>query len=126
LVDEAEDAKYKVIVCDDCKQEILQEDPNKCPYCGSYNLELVDKSELKKYVVDKSRLPKNLDRLEDPKEAKCPRCGGLGKITAEVGWYHGDYYFKQYECMMCHKKFNTKKYDLDVFGIKHGKYPRRI
>jgi len=85
----------------------------------------VDKSELEKYVVDKSSLPKNLDRFEDPKEAKCSRCGGFGKITDEVGWYHGDYYFKQYECVKCHKKFNTKTYDLHVFGIKYSKYPRR-
>jgi len=125
LVDEAEDAQSKVNVCHNCRQEVLQEYPSKCPYCGSYNLARVDKSELEKYVVDKSKLPKNLDRLEDPKEAKCPNCGGLGKITAEVGHFHRDYYFKQYECMMCHKKFHTETYVLDVIGIKH-KYPRRM
>lgn len=57
--------------------------------------------------------------MEDPKEAKCPRCGGLGKATSQIGWYLREYYVKQYECIKCHKKFNTYTEYWKVIGYDH-------
>jgi Zn finger protein HypA/HybF involved in hydrogenase expression len=64
LAEKAGDSKSLVIICNDCKQEILQKNPKKCPYCGSYNLASVEESELEEYQDDKLRLLKQIEKLK--------------------------------------------------------------
>ncbi len=85
----------KVTKCAKCRQEILQRNPSKCPYCGSEEFVSEDETQEVKesgpktakvqsigllcpYCGQKQSLSAKLDEL------KCPRCGEKFRVPEKV------------------------------------------
>jgi Zn finger protein HypA/HybF involved in hydrogenase expression len=80
--------------CADCREEILQKNPQKCPYCGSTNL-ISKKDEIPKVLAKIDKLKKagkyeeaalkyeELDMLDKAKETRKLNMGKVNAITME-------------------------------------------
>ena len=76
--------------CANCREDILQKDPEKCPYCGSTNL-LSEKETLEHLIAEVEKLKKageyeeaalRYEELEMWDKAKKIRELNMGKISA--------------------------------------------
>jgi DNA-directed RNA polymerase subunit RPC12/RpoP len=80
--------------CADCREEILQKDPQKCPYCGSTNL-LSMKDIVPTVMAEIEKLKKagkyeaaalkyeEIDMLDKAEECRKLNMGKVSKITME-------------------------------------------
>jgi ribosomal protein S27AE len=59
--------------CIDCREEILQKDPQKCPYCGSSNL-----------ISKKDDVPNTIAEIEKLKKARKYEAAALGYEELEM------------------------------------------
>ena len=75
--------------CADCREEILQRDPQKCPYCGSINL-ISKEEDIQNNLVDIEKLKKagkyeeaalRYEEIEMWDKAKEIRNINLGKVS---------------------------------------------
>jgi len=116
--------------CADCREEILQKDPQKCPYCGS-----------RKFVSKEDEVPRILAEIKDLKKAgqyeeaalrfeelemwdkakeirdlnmgkissvnlACPHCGDLHLFSSKS---------KEVICSHCGKNYSVPKKVLELF-----------
>jgi len=77
----------KINMCKKCRQEILQANPTKCPYCGSE--ELVSEEESKATEELKMGKVNAISFL-------CPYCGGKQLVNSKA---------HEVECLKCGKKY---------------------
>jgi DNA-directed RNA polymerase subunit RPC12/RpoP len=80
--------------CADCREEILQKDPKKCPYCGSTNL-ISMKDEVPIILAEIKKLKKagkyeeaalkyeEIDMLDKAEECRKLNMGKVSKISME-------------------------------------------
>ena len=115
--------------CADCREDILQKNPEKCPYCGSKNL-----------LSEKDILPAALSEIEKFKKAgkyeeaalkyeelemwdkaeecrnfnmgkvaaislKCPHCGNIQSLSSKKN---------SIKCKRCGKNYGVQKKALDL------------
>lgn len=75
--------------CADCREEILQKDPQKCPYCGSANL-ISKKNDIQNILAEIEKLKKaekyeeaalKYEELEMWEKARAIRNINMGKIS---------------------------------------------
>ena len=115
--------------CANCREEILQKNPEKCPYCGSTNI-LSMKDIVPKVIAEVETLKKagkfeeaasKYDELEmwDKAEEcrnlnmgkissvsmKCPHCGASQPLPSKTS---------SIRCKRCGKKYNIPKKVLDL------------
>ena len=115
--------------CLDCREEILQRDPQKCPYCGSTNLiskkddvssVLAEIEQLKKagQCEDAAQKYEELEMWDMANETRnmnmgkvsainmaCPHCGKSQPLSSKV---------TEVTCKSCGKKYGVPKKVLDV------------
>jgi transposase-like protein len=115
--------------CLDCREEILQRDPQKCPYCGSTNLiskkddvssVLAEIEQLKKagQYEDAAQKYEELEMWDMANETRnmnmgkvsainmtCPHCGTSQPLSSKV---------TEVTCKSCGKKYGVPKKVLDV------------
>ena len=81
--------KSQTISCLDCREEILQKDPQKCPYCGSSNL-ISKEDELPNILAEIEKLKKagryeeaalRYEQLELWEKARAIRNVNMGKVS---------------------------------------------
>jgi len=83
--------KKSLVKCRNCHQEILQSNPNQCPYCGSKEflseeeVALMDQEVLESATVESITL-------------RCPYCGEKQSITSSV---------EEIVCRKCNKKYQV-------------------
>jgi len=80
--------------CADCREEILQKDPQKCPYCGSTNL-ISKKDEVPNILAEIEKLKKagryeaaalryeELEMWDKAREVRSKNMGKISKINME-------------------------------------------
>lgn len=115
--------------CGDCREEILQKNPKKCPYCGGTNLVSV-KDALSDMLSEIDRLKKSgkyedaalkyeelemWDKAEEIRKrnvgkvssitVKCPHCGEAKEISAKNN---------EIKCKRCAKKYTVPKKALEL------------
>jgi Zn finger protein HypA/HybF involved in hydrogenase expression len=130
-----EDLKKKVSVdslmmrCGDCREEILQKNPQKCPYCGSTNL-ISKKDDAPNILAEIEKLKKEgkyeeaalryeeLEMWDKAKECRnanmgkvstinmeCPHCGASQPISSKNN---------AVTCKQCGKKYGIPKKVLEL------------
>jgi len=115
--------------CADCREEILQKDPQKCPYCGSTNL-ISKKDEVPTILAEIEKLKKagkyeeaalKYEELEMWNKAReirninmgkvstismeCPHCGASQPLSSKSNMV---------KCKHCGKKYIIPKKVLDL------------
>ena len=115
--------------CGDCREEILQKNPQKCPYCGSTNL-FSKKDIVQRVIAEVETLKKagkfeeaaskyeELDMWEKSEECrnlnmgkissinmKCPRCGATQPLSSKNN---------SIRCKSCGKNYNIPKKVLEL------------
>jgi DNA-directed RNA polymerase subunit RPC12/RpoP len=115
--------------CADCREEILQKDPQKCPYCGSTNL--ISKKEVVQNILaeieklkkagnyeeaalkyeelemwDKAREIRNINMGKvSIINMECPHCGASQPLSSKTN---------KVSCKHCGKKYIIPKKVLDL------------
>ena len=117
------------IRCSDCREEILQKNPQKCPYCGSTNLVSV-RDTLSDILSEIDKLKKSgkyedaalkyeelemWDKAEEIRKrnmgkvsaitVKCPHCGEGKDISLKIN---------EIKCKRCAKKYGIPKKVLEL------------
>jgi primosomal protein N' len=115
--------------CADCREEILQKDPQKCPYCGSTNL-ISKKEDVQNILAEIEKLKKagryeeaalRYEELEMGDKAEecrninmgkvgtinmeCPHCGASQPLSSKTN---------KVSCKHCGKKYIIPKKVLDL------------
>jgi len=110
--------------CADCREEILQRDPQKCPYCGSINL-ISKEEDIQNNLVDIEKLKKagkyeeaalryeEIEMWDKAKEIRninlgkvstismeCPHCGASQPLSSKSN---------EVKCKHCGKKYIIPK-----------------
>ena len=117
------------IRCGDCREEILQKNPQKCPYCGSTNLVSVrdalsdilseiDKLKKSGKYEDAALKYEELEMWDKAEEIRkrnmgkvstitvnCPHCGEAKDISSKI---------KEIKCKRCAKKYGIPKKVLEL------------
>lgn len=115
--------------CSDCREEILQKNPQKCPYCGSTNLlsmkdvvptviaEIEELKKARKYeeaalkfeeleMWDKAEECRNLNMGKvSAVSLKCPHCGAIQPVSTKVDTV---------KCKRCSKNYGIPKKVLEL------------
>jgi DNA-directed RNA polymerase subunit RPC12/RpoP len=116
--------------CLDCREEILQRDPQKCPYCGSTNL-ISKKDDISNAIAEIEKLKKagryedaalryeELEMWDKADETRnmnmgkvsainlnCPHCGASQQLSSKIN---------EVTCKHCGKKYGVPKKILELF-----------
>ncbi|MFA5366005.1 MAG: hypothetical protein WC325_12550 [Candidatus Bathyarchaeia archaeon] len=90
------------MICADCHQDIMQRNPEMCPYCHSKNLISEEKfAELEKA---KPIAKKEMGKI-DSVVMECPYCGSSQKLASKSN---------EVTCAHCHKIYTIPKKVLDL------------
>lgn len=115
--------------CADCREEILQKDPQKCPYCGSTNL-ISKEDDMQNILVEIEKLKKagkyeeaalkyeELEMWDKAREIRnismgkvssinmeCPHCGASQPLSSKSN---------EVKCKHCGKKYVIPKKVLEL------------
>jgi DNA-directed RNA polymerase subunit RPC12/RpoP len=115
--------------CLDCREEILQKDPQRCPYCGSTNL-ISKKDDLPRIIAEIEKLEKagryeeaalryeEVEMWDKAKECRninmgkvstinmeCPHCGASQPLSSKNN---------KVKCKHCGKKYGIPKKVLEL------------
>ncbi|MCW4054732.1 MAG: hypothetical protein NWE84_07430 [Candidatus Bathyarchaeota archaeon] len=115
--------------CNDCREEILQKNPQKCPYCGSINL-ISKRDDIPNILAEIEKMKKEgkyeeaalryeeLEMWDKAKECRntnmgkittinieCPHCGESQPISSRKN---------AIKCMQCGKKYGIPKKVLEL------------
>ncbi|MBN1245133.1 hypothetical protein JXA31_06025 [Candidatus Bathyarchaeota archaeon] len=118
-----------IMKCNDCREEILQKDPQKCPYCGSANL-ISKKDDVPNIIAEIEQLKKagkyeeaalkyeEIEMLDKAKECRnintgkvsaismeCPHCGKSQPLSSKNN---------EVTCKHCSKNYLIPKKVLDL------------
>jgi Zn finger protein HypA/HybF involved in hydrogenase expression len=116
--------------CLDCREEILQRDPQKCPYCGSTHL-ISKKDDISNAIAEIEKLKKagryedaalryeELEMWDKADETRnmntgkvsaikmdCPHCGASQQLSLKIN---------EVICKHCGKKYGVPKKVLELF-----------
>lgn len=116
--------------CLDCREEILQRDPQKCPYCGSTNL-ISKKDDVLNAIAEIEKLKKSglyedaalryeelemWDKADETRNLNmgkvsaininCPHCGTSHQLSSKI---------IEITCKHCGKKYGVPKKVLELF-----------
>jgi DNA-directed RNA polymerase subunit RPC12/RpoP len=119
----------RIMRCLDCREEILQKDPQKCPYCGSTNL-IAKKDDVPNILAEIEKLKKagkyeeaalkyeELEMLDKAEECRninmgkvsiinmeCPHCGTSQPLSSKTN---------EVKCKHCGKKYGIPKKVLEL------------
>lgn len=90
------------MICADCKQDIMQRDPELCPYCHSKNLISEEQfAELEKANPIKKKEMGKIDSIV----MECPYCGASQKLASKSN---------EVTCASCNKTYVISEKILDL------------
>lgn len=118
-----------IMRCSDCREEILQKNPQKCPYCGSINL-ISQRDDIPNILAEIEKMKKEgryeeaalryeeLEMWDKAKESRntnmgkirtinieCPHCGASQPISSRNS---------AIKCKQCGKKYGIPKKVLEL------------